>query len=275
MKTKKLLMKYVAVIILFMTIPLLSECSSSQIKDDTSYTYNNDYNLDELNNYGQWIYITPYGRVWQPFVVDGWMPFDNGHWDYSNGNWVWVSYEPFGWIVYHYGNWYDDPEYGWVWNPGNDVWSPANVSWIDYGDYICWAPLPPSGVVYGHPWDRDYERYWHIVKRNDFTKDNVSEYRVMNPGRNVTNENKYLNRPPDKEEIQRTTGRNVPEINIPKESVRLPNREIMKMKLPPVEHQRIQPHEEKVRKEVLVPKDNFEKQQHERRQINREENKKH
>ena len=82
MKTKKLLIRYVVFIILVMTIPLVSACSSSQIQNDTSYTNNNEYNLDELNNYGQWIYITPYGRVWQPFVVDGWMPFENRHWDY-------------------------------------------------------------------------------------------------------------------------------------------------------------------------------------------------
>ena len=32
-----------------------------------------------------------------------------------------------GWIAYHYGHWYRDPDFGWFWIPG-DEWAPA---WVD------------------------------------------------------------------------------------------------------------------------------------------------
>ncbi len=95
-----------------------------------------------LESYGEWFEMPPYGFVWHPFVVRDWAPFSHGHWMWTNDGWAWVSYEPFGWLVYHYGFWDYRREIGWFWIPG-DEWSPARVEWYTSDDYCAWAPLPP------------------------------------------------------------------------------------------------------------------------------------
>ena len=108
---------------MMMSVFLISGCATYQGTATSSMDYSGGYNLNDLNNYGDWIYLSPYGEVWQPFVVSDWMPFQDGHWAYSDNAWTWISYEPFGWIVCHYGYWYDDSFYGWVWIPSNSPWS--------------------------------------------------------------------------------------------------------------------------------------------------------
>jgi hypothetical protein len=114
---------------------------------------------DDLASYGNWIERPSYGWVWTPrAVAASWRPYQHGHWVWSDEGWVWVSDEPYGWATYHYGRWYDDPEIGWAWVPG-DEWGPAWVSWQEGADYVGWAPLPPGvslsvstgfgGYVYG------------------------------------------------------------------------------------------------------------------------------
>jgi hypothetical protein len=99
---------------------------------------------DDLASYGHWIQRPSYGWVWTPRVVArSWRPYEDGHWVWTDLGWTWVSNEPFGWATYHYGRWYDDPDYGWEWVPGNQ-WAPAWVDWQAGNDYIGWAPLPPS-----------------------------------------------------------------------------------------------------------------------------------
>ena len=89
-----------------------------------------EYDIADLNSYGEWVAVNPYGRVWRPYVAAGWQPFSYGHWIYSDVGWVWVSYEPFGWVVYHYGSWFWSEDEGWVWVPGYGGWSPATVDWL-------------------------------------------------------------------------------------------------------------------------------------------------
>ena len=153
MKNANSLLKISILFISSIMLVLFTSCSSLQFQNNVNETGWEKYNLEELNSYGEWVNINKYGNVWRPYVVNNWMPFDNGHWSYADGNWTWISYEPFGWIVYHYGNWYDDPFYGWVWIPSDDAWSPARVLWMDYDDYVGWAPMPLSGIEYGNPWE--------------------------------------------------------------------------------------------------------------------------
>ena len=163
---------------------IITGCFPMQIQSDSSVNNNDsprDYNIDELNQYGQWIDVDNYGRVWKPSVVSDWEPYYNGHWIYSDDNWTWVSYEPFGWIVYHYGNWYNDAVYGWVWIPANNGWSPAVVQWYQYDDYVSWAPLPPNGVAFREPWNERDSRYWHTVNANVFLKDDVGHLQEVHP----------------------------------------------------------------------------------------------
>jgi Family of unknown function (DUF6600) len=236
-------------------------CASSQ--EEINSASSQPYNVADLNSYGEWINTNNYGSAWQPYAVVGWMPFDNGHWAYSNENWTWVSYEPFGWIVYHYGYWYDDPLYGWVWIPSDGIWSPANVSWFNDGDYIGWAPLGPRGVDYGNPFDRDHDKYWHIVRTEDFTRDNIRDFRIKNPVKNE-NSKEIIYKQPDRKSIEKLSGKPVNEVKMQHENVTLPPRQIQKMNLPPQEHQRVEQNSQRVRKEVLVPKEEFHRQQSER-----------
>jgi hypothetical protein len=99
---------------------------------------------DDLAPYGNWIERPSYGWVWTPrAVASSWRPYQNGHWVATDDGWVWVTDEPYGWATYHYGRWYEDPELGWSWVPG-DTWGPSWVSFQEGNDYVGWAPLPPG-----------------------------------------------------------------------------------------------------------------------------------
>lgn len=251
-----------------------TSCSSLQFQNNENVTGQDKYNLEELNNYGEWININKYGSVWRPFVVNDWMPFNNGHWSFADGNWTWISYEPFGWIVYHYGNWYDDPYYGWVWLPSDDSWSPARVLWMDYDDYIGWAPMPLSGIAYGNPWESNENRHWFVVRHKDFTKDNIRDYRINNPVRNETEAGNIINTPPNKSEMEKYAGNPVNEFKMQKETIKLPEREIKKMNLPPQENKRVEENSPRVRKEVLVSREEYHKKHKEGNQEQNEEKRK-
>lgn len=196
---------------LFAAILIFGGCSASVYESRKDIDYSKEYNISELNQYGEWIDIPVYGRVWKPFAVIDWEPFHNGHWIRSNNEWIWNSYEPFGWIVYHYGYWYDDFIQGWVWIPDNNGCSPANVIWYNRNNYIGWAPRPPKGIVYGDPWEENERKHWHIVSSDHFADENIghlsethnSSFTPRNSGeRNIQNQSNT--RVPDSNERNRT-----------------------------------------------------------------------
>ena len=97
---------------------------------------------DDLAPYGRWVYVSGPGWVWSPYGVQAdWRPYQLGHWVFTDYGWTWSSDEQWGWAVYHYGRWHQDPSYGWVWVPGTE-WGPAWVAWHEGGGYVGWAPLP-------------------------------------------------------------------------------------------------------------------------------------
>jgi hypothetical protein len=106
---------------------------------------------DSLAPYGSWVYVSGYGRCWQPSVVrinPGWQPyFHGGHWVYSDCGWYWRSDYTWGWAPFHYGRWFHHNSVGWCWAPGA-VWGPSWVAWRYSSDYCGWAPLPP-GAYFG------------------------------------------------------------------------------------------------------------------------------
>lgn len=241
------------VFLLMIMFPLLAAgCSYSENQTAMNQTSPDGYNMDDLNNYGEWVHVTHYGDAWRPYVVEDWMPFDNGYWTYTDAGWTWISYEPFGWIVYHYGNWYDDPAYGWVWIPSDNSWSPARVDWIDYGDFVGWSPMPPPGIVYASPWEARGKKYWEVVRRQDFDKENVGDYRVKNPVRNTLGGRGVTGEPPDRIEIQNATGNSIDKIKLPRETVMVQKREVERMKLPPTEKQKVEQNSERVKEKVLL-----------------------
>ncbi len=101
-----------------------------------------------LSPYGQWIVVEGYGRCWRPTTViydSTWQPYcDRGRWVYTDSGWYWDSDYSWG-ITFHYGRWFNVPNYGWCWWP-DTVWAPSWVTWRSSGSYCGWAPLPPFTV---------------------------------------------------------------------------------------------------------------------------------
>ena len=99
----------------------------------------------DLAPHGRWFDVDGHGYCFQPTLArqSGWRPYLDGQWVWSDKGWAWVSNEPIGWAVYHYGRWVQVAGYGWLWVPGVE-WAPAWVSWRRGDEYIGWAPLPPE-----------------------------------------------------------------------------------------------------------------------------------
>jgi len=121
------------------------------------------YGAEDLDQYGTWVNVAPYGAVWQPAVGPDWGPYQLGRWTWLDWyGWTWVSYDPWGWAPYHYGRWFSAPGYGWVWYPGvigvRHYWSPALVGFFGFGGVgigigfgnVGWVALAPYEVL--HPW---------------------------------------------------------------------------------------------------------------------------
>ena len=230
---------------------LISGCSSGWELGN----YQHNYSLSDLNQYGEWVVVQPYGSVWRPFTIDNWEPFDYGHWSYIDNNWTWMSYEPFGWIVYHYGNWFDDPTYGWVWVPSYDSWSPGKVQWLINGDYISWAPLPPEGITYKNPWEEEDHHYWHVVFQKDFNKENINNYLV---NKIIKRENdKILRNAPLRELIESKTKNKIENIKSTKTKIIIPKTEIHKLVLPRELQNRIEKNQKHIREKVMVTRKKY------------------
>ena len=96
----------------------------------------------ELGQYGDWMYLAPYGNVWVPRGIDeGWRPYSNGRWTWLPlSGWTWLPYEPWGWSTFHYGRWHWGVGMGWYWIP-TSLWGPGWVNWWWDNDYFGWAPI--------------------------------------------------------------------------------------------------------------------------------------
>jgi uncharacterized protein DUF6600 len=118
---------------------------------------------DNLDQYGHWADVSPYGESWIPNQSSDWAPYRDGSWTWGAGyGWTWVGNEPWGWLPYHYGSWFFAHRYGWCWYPPAigfaPVWFPAFVAFFNYGagPYgYGWVPLAPYETFY--PW---YPWYW-------------------------------------------------------------------------------------------------------------------
>ncbi|MCX6566434.1 MAG: hypothetical protein NTW38_08450 [Candidatus Aminicenantes bacterium] len=140
----------------------------------------------ELEAYGHWSEIDPFGFVWIPGgMAPNWRPYSWGHWTWlPMAGWCWVPYEPWGWCTYHYGRWQWNPGFGWYWIPMSG-WGPAWVNWWWDDFYYGWAPMSwwgYPGIIYnnyyyGHGWDGDYpsdSRALTVVRKDQLQDPNVS-----------------------------------------------------------------------------------------------------
>jgi uncharacterized protein DUF6600 len=157
-----------------------------------------NYFYSALQPHGEWIEIDYDVYVWRPYRVGrNWQPYSEGRWAWTNDGWYWDSYEPFGWATYHYGRWYFDDYFGWVWMPGYD-WAPAWVEWRYSDDYIGWAPLSPyaafdihRGIHFSISWRTGYN-HWHFVSFKHFGSHNINHHFVhKNYKHKIYNRTKY------------------------------------------------------------------------------------
>ncbi|MFQ5721803.1 MAG: DUF6600 domain-containing protein [Candidatus Aminicenantales bacterium] len=122
-----------------------SEARDSQIRQQIVKHYLPEELEDfqyELDAYGDWAYVPPYGYVWVPGGIDpSWRPYYNGRWLWLPlSGWTWLPYEPWGWVTFHFGRWHWSIGLGWYWIP-TTIWGPAWVSWYWGYDYLGWVPL--------------------------------------------------------------------------------------------------------------------------------------
>jgi hypothetical protein len=145
------------------------------------YVSNDIYGADDLDSYGRWVNVAPYGMVWSPYGVGAdWAPYRYGRWSWVDWyGWTWISYDPWGWAPFHYGRWFYDAPYGWCWFPGafhaRHYWSPGLVAFFGFGNgvgfgfgfgNIGWVPLAPYERYYpwyGHRYYAGYRggNYYH------------------------------------------------------------------------------------------------------------------
>ena len=156
---------------------------------------------EDLDGYGVWREVPPYGWVWSPTgVVVRWAPYRYGRWVWvAPWGWTWVDDAPWGFAPFHYGRWaYAGGD--WVWVPGRiverPVYAPALVAFvggprfsvsvaIGGGGGVAWFPLGPGEV---------YRPAYHVsnvyVQNINVTHVNVTNVNVTNV--NVTNV-RYVN----------------------------------------------------------------------------------
>jgi hypothetical protein len=240
-------------------VPASYEGSAQEPVNDVQY----------LESYGEWFEMPPYGIVWHPFVVRDWAPFSHGHWMWTNDGWAWVSYEPFGWLVYHYGFWDYRREIGWFWVP-DDAWSPARVEWYTDDDYCAWAPLPPPDVYWPAPWEPFDTDLWIVVPIDRFTDENVGRRRITKPlpRELARRESVGSKQPPEIRIVRERANRSLAPVTIRKEPVEILSRppvvqspsiaprdsSLERMVLPRNDKRTVDKYSPEVRREVLAPR---------------------
>ncbi|MCU7494477.1 MAG: hypothetical protein HF314_15650 [Ignavibacteria bacterium] len=229
----KKIMIFAAFILTLVFSPLKAQ--DTEYQDYHGYTHEREtfnYFYSSLNPYGEWMEMDNNVFAWHPYNVGrNWQPYTVGRWAWTADGWYWDSYEPFGWATYHYGRWYFDDYYGWIWIP-DDQWGPAWVEWRYSDDYIGWAPLPPYavfdihiGIHFTYDWHFPYS-CWNFMPYRYFDGYDVHRYYVTPRDkyrlyRDTRYRNDYgysngrvINRGVDRQFVERRTGRNVQQRDI-------------------------------------------------------------
>jgi hypothetical protein len=106
-----------------------------------------------LAQHGRWVRLRDGARAWQPAgVADGWQPYRDGQWAWTDDGWFWVSDEPWAWATYHHGLWRFDTSLGWAWLPAAGTWAPSRVVWRYAVGVVGWAPRTDDGLVLPSHW---------------------------------------------------------------------------------------------------------------------------
>ena len=120
------------------------------------YVSSGVYGVSDLDAYGTWRTVAPYGPIWIPRSVrSGWAPYGFGRWLWDPVfGWTWVDDAPWGWAPFHHGRWIFVTG-RWAWAPGPIVvrpyYAPALVAFFgprrpSFGiswraPAVAWVPL--------------------------------------------------------------------------------------------------------------------------------------
>ena len=140
----------------------------------------------DLDDYGSWETVAPYGPIWVPAGVSvGWAPYRWGHWVYiAPWGWTWVDDAPWGFVPFHYGRWVYFNNY-WGWCPGplyaRPIYAPALVGWIGGPSFGLGLSFGVGGGVGWFPlgWGEPYQP-WYGHSRGYFENVNVTNTRITN-----------------------------------------------------------------------------------------------
>jgi hypothetical protein len=137
----------------------------------------------DLDSYGSWTTVSPYGPVWYPGSIPaGWVPYREGRWAWvSPWGWTWVDEEPWGFAPFHYGRWeLINSRWGWIPGPPvvdvRPVYAPALVAFVGgtglsigftAGPPVAWFPLGPREPFY--PWYHHSDDYVRQVNIRNVT----------------------------------------------------------------------------------------------------------
>jgi Family of unknown function (DUF6600) len=155
--------------------------------------------------------------------------------------------------VYHYGNWYYLSDVGWVWIPGYQ-WSPAQVRWIDFDDYIGWAPLTPAGYFWGDPWDIGPVVVWNIVSIRDFHKSECDKHIIRTPIPKPRSTATVVRNAPTVTRVETLSNIKIEKLSAKNAKMKEPNQMIKQAQLPRDHIRRTQPFRDRINREVLAPR---------------------
>jgi hypothetical protein len=209
-------------------ILLISFIAASPQKSAAQAAFSFQVFYDDLSPYGSWVNNPQYGYVWIPNAGPGFVPYySDGYWVYTDYGWTWVSDYPWGWAPFHYGRWFSDPFYGPMWVPGYE-WSPGWVTWRRCEGYYGWAPIEPGisvSVAYSNGYRVPNDR-WIFARDHDFGQRHASYIRgnenptlinnsvVINNIRTEKSSNVRYNAGPDRSEVQKRSGREIPSVSL-------------------------------------------------------------
>ena len=196
---------------------------SSEIDPDNSF-------LDENNNEGVFSNVDDdiyYNYIWVPnssYLYEGWSPYGDGRWVWTDWGWTWVSDYSWGWAPYHYGRWWYSNAYGWVWSTGRR-WGPGWVNWCNNGGYTGWYPISPrvrlGNAGISHVNHHYFNNGWVVINKTSITKHiNISSVitgekknEILSKSTkyvNISQKNrKLINTGPGVDEISKITGQKI------------------------------------------------------------------
>jgi len=169
-------------------------CEGRDLREQQSrsvqYVSRETIGYEDLDEYGVWRQVPPYGWVWVPAGMQGdWAPYHYGHWAWVDPwGWTWIDDAPWGFAPFHYGRWAYAGG-GWLWVPGamapRPVYAPALVAFVGGPRLgvsiglgaagVAWFALGP-GEVY-RPAYRVSDVY---VRQVNVTQVNVTNINVVN-----------------------------------------------------------------------------------------------